>query len=183
MKQVADVRSRRKARAVFRGSQVIYGERRHLEEVLGSVERANLPARRKQQEIRMLKILIRSRTDELNSINPAWDGKFAKAGNPKTKQAELLRLAANLPREDFLLARMLADHPAASAGLLESLASHPYSAVRESVARHPRTPAATLRALAEDRREPLWFLVGCNPSAPPELRDQFRAKIRQKGQG
>lgn len=174
-----DIRKKPVSARVHRGSQVIFGERRHLEEVLRSVEGAGLPGARKRREIRHLRQLIRARTEELNQINPAWDRKFRKAQDPKTDSRELLRLAAALPQDDYLLARALTEHPEAPGELLERLATHPYPAVRENVARHPNTPISVLRRLSEDPSEPLWFLVACNPSAPASLRQQLRERIEQ----
>lgn len=173
-----DIRKRFAVKKVHRGTQVIFGERQHLQEVLRSVQQARLPRARKQSEVRQLKALIRARTEELNRINSAWDRKYRKAQNPATDSRDLLRLAVSLPQDDFLLARVLTEHAQAPAELLEHLASHPYAAARENVARHPRTPADVLRRLAEDPSEPLWFLVACNPSTPSELREQLRARMK-----
>jgi len=175
-----DIRKKFVARAIYRGSQVVFGERKHLEDVLRSVQRANWPRARKQAEVCQLKKLIRVRTRELNQISPAWDRKFKKARDPNTTPEEFLRLAKSLPNEDYLLARALTEHPQAPGELLEHLAAHPYSAVRENVARHPHTPVPVLRRLAEDRTEPLWFLVACNPSTPPELRRRLRERLRER---
>jgi molybdopterin-guanine dinucleotide biosynthesis protein A len=76
----------------------------------------------------------------------------------------------------------LTEHAEAPPELLEHLASHPYAAVRENVARHPRTPIAVLRAMAEDPSEPLWFLVACNPAVPSDLRDRLRERMKQSPQ-
>ncbi len=164
---------------VFRGTQVIFGERKHLEEVLGSIRKAHLPKTRGRAEARLLRQLIDARTKELNLVTPGWDRKFRRASEPKTSSRQLMRLAASLSREDYLLARVISEHAEAPPELLEQWASHPYSAVRENVARHPRTPAKTLRKLAENTSEPLWFLVACNPSTPPDLRDRLRARMRE----
>jgi hypothetical protein len=175
----ADVRQKFVARKVYRGSQVIFGERKHLEEVLRSVQHARLPRAQKQSEVQLLKKLIAARTRELNRINPAWDRKLKKAQGPDSSSQELLRLATALPAGDYLLARVLTEHPQAGGELLTRLASHPYAAVRQNVARHPHTPVAVLRQLAEEASEPLWFLVACNPSTPPELRQRLRARMKQ----
>jgi hypothetical protein len=167
-----------RAKRIHRGTQVIFGERKHLEDVVASVRRARLPRKRKLREGRMLQQLIRNRTEELNRVNPAWDRKFRRARDPKTRSLELLRLGSSLPRDDYLLARTLAEHAEAPPELLERLAEHPYAAVRENVARHPRTPEAILRRLASDRSEPLWFLVACNPSTPADLRARLRGRMR-----
>ncbi len=178
---VRDTRKKFSAKAVHRGSQVIFGEREHLHHVLRSVERARLPQTRKKAEISQLKRLIRARTEELNRLSPSWDRNFMKARASKTSSRELLRLATSISQEDYLLARALTEHSEAPGELLEHLASHPYSAVRENVARHPNTPPAVLRGLAETENEPLWFLVACNPSTPQELRDRLRVRMQQAG--
>lgn len=174
-----DVRKKFAAKGIYRGSQVIFGERQHLQEVLRSLRRAGLPRRRKQSEVRALRELIRSRTAELNRISPSWDRKFEKGRNPRTTSRELLRLATSLAADDYLLARVFTEHREAPAELLQHLAWHPYPAVRENVARHPHTPPEILRKLAEDSREPLWFLVACNPSTPQDLRQRLRTRMRQ----
>ncbi len=174
----SEVRKKFASRPTHRGSQVIFGERQHLREVLQSVERARLGRSRKEAEIKQLTKLIEARTEELNEISSSWDRKFKRARSPNTTSLELLRLAASLARDDYLLARVLSEHPAAPGELLERLASHPYAAVRENVARHPNTAPGVLRKLAENSGEPLWFLVACNPSAPEELRERLRARMR-----
>lgn len=176
---IADVRKKFTAAKIHRGSQVIFGERKHLEEVLHSVRKARLPRERKQAELRLLAKLIRARTEELNKLNPAWERKYMKAHDPRATSEELLRLAASLSPDDYLLARVVTEHAEAPAELLERMAAHPYSAVRENVARHPNTPPEILQKLAEDTREPLWFLVACNPSTPPELRERLRARMKE----
>lgn len=173
-----DLRKKFSAQKVFRGTQAILGERRHLVEVLHSVQKAKIPAGRKKAEKRTLEKLIKVRTKELNRINPGWDKKFRKAGNPKTTPKELLRLAVSLPKDDYLLARLLTEHANAPAELLLSFASHPYAAVRENVARHPNTPPEVLRKMTEDSNEPLWFLVACNPGTPQDLRERLRARMQ-----
>ncbi len=173
-----DLRKKFAAQAVHRGTQAILGERQHLQEVLRSVRKAKIAAARKKAEVRQLSKLISIRTEELNRINPGWDKKFNKARDPETTSKELLRLAISLPQDDYLLARLLTEHAETPAGLLEHLARHPYSAVRENVARHPHTPSDILRRMAEDSNEPLWFLVACNPSTPQELRDRLRARMQ-----
>jgi len=173
-----DTRKKFAVRKVHRGTQAIFGERQHLQEVLRSVERAGLPRARKQSEVRQLKALIRARTGELNRINPAWDRKYRKAQDPATSSEELLRLALSLPQDDYLLARALTEHAQAPPELLDRLASHPYAAARENVARHPHTPVAVLHRMADDSSEPLWFLVACNPSTPAHLRERLRARMK-----
>jgi hypothetical protein len=173
-----DVRQKLAARKIFRGSQVIFGERQHLAEVLHSLRPARLPRARKQKEIRALEQLIAERTRELDSITPAWGRKFKKAHDPRATSGDLLRIASSLSKDDYLLARVLTEHAEAPPELLDRMASHPYSAVRENVARHPKTPERVLRGLAENPGEPLWFLVACNPSTPADLRERLRARMK-----
>jgi hypothetical protein len=175
---VTDIRKKFPARRVYRGSQVVFGERQHLREVLRSMQSARIPHSRKQEEIRQIRALIRARTEELNRINPAWDRKYRQALDPESPPQTLHKLGTALPEKDFLLARALTEHPKAPRELLARLATHSYPAVRENVARHPSTPAETLRQLGENSNEPLWFLVSCNPSTPPDLRERLRARMR-----
>jgi hypothetical protein len=180
MMAVADVRTKKfVARKLFRGTQLIFGERKHLLEVLRSVQAAKLPRARKLNETRQLKKLIDARTDELNRMTSAWDRKFKKAQDPRTTPRDLLRLAGALSSEDYLMARVLTEHADAPPEMLERLASHPYAAVRENVARHPRTPVQILRKLAEESDEPLWFLVACNPSTPADLKERLQTRMRR----
>jgi hypothetical protein len=174
-----DTRTKFRIKKIHRGSQVVFGERAHLQEVLRSVQRAQLPRARKLAEIRQLKRMIETRTQDLNRFSPAWNRKFQQARNPQTTSQQLLRMGSALHADDYLLARVLTEHAEAPPELLEHLASHPYPAVRENVARHPRTPAAVLLAMAEDANEPLWFLVACNPSAPSDLRNRLRERMKQ----
>ncbi len=163
-----------------RTSQIIFGERRSLLNALRLLETTRLPADRRKLELPLLRELIRLRTAELNRINADWDRKAELAGDPRTPAKTITRLAAALPRDDYYLARALSDHPNASPKVLARLARHPYHSVRENVARHPNAPAATLRALCR-HREPLWYLVAFNPSAPPKLREQLRERMRRQG--
>ena len=176
----ADVRTKKfAARKMFRGTQLIFGERKHLLEVLRSIRSAKIPRPRKQTETRLLTKLIAARTEELNQITPAWDRKFKQAQNAQTTAHDLLRLATTLSPDDYLIARVLTEHAEAPPELLGRMAAHPYAAVRENVARHPHTPPEVLRALAEQTTEPLWFLVACNPSTPSDLRERLRARMRE----
>lgn len=174
-----DIRIRHGVKKIHRGSQVVFGERAHLQDVLSSVEAAQLPRTRKQAEIGHLKSLIEARTRDLNEFSADWDAKFEQARDPRTTGHDLLKIGTSLHPDDYLLTRVLAEHPEAPPELLESLAAHPYAAVRENVARHPHTPAGVLRAMAEETREPLWFLVACNPSTPADLRDRLRERMKQ----
>jgi hypothetical protein len=174
-----DNRAKFRIEKIHRGSQVVFGERAHLQEVLRSVQQAKLPRARKLAEIRQLKQMIAVRTQDLSRFTPAWDRKYHEARNPQTTSQKLLRIGSALHTDDYLLARALTEHAEAPPELLEHLASHPYAAVRENVARHPHTPTAVLRAMAEDLHEPLWFLVACNPSTPADLRDRLRERMKQ----
>ncbi len=174
-----DNRTRFGVKKIHRGSQVVFGERAHLLEVLRSVQAAQLPRTRKLAEIRQLKRMIVARTKDLNQFSPAWDTKFKQVRNPQTTGRKLLKIGVALHPDDYLLARALTEHADAPPELLETLAAHPYAAVRENVARHPHTPSAVLQAMADDTREPLWFLVACNPSTPAGLRDRLRERMKQ----
>jgi hypothetical protein len=81
------------------------------------------------------------------------------------------------PKDDWLLVRTIAENPNTPSEVLARLASHPYDAVRENIARHPRAAAETLEELASDSESELWLLVACNESAPTELRDRLRARV------
>src|SRR5207247_8301543 len=120
-----DIRKKFAAQKTSRASQAIFGERQHLAEVLRSVRAAKLPSARQQREVRTLDRFIAERTRELNRITPGWDRKFKKSRDPRTSSRELLRLAAALSSEDYLLARVLTEHAEAPPELLESMASHP----------------------------------------------------------
>lgn len=174
-----DIRTKFGVKKIHRGSQVVFGERAHLQEVLRSVEASALPRARKQMEVRQLERMIRARTADLNSLAPAWDRKFQQARDPRTPAARLLRIGSSLHADDYLLARVLSEHAEAPPQLLARLASHAYAAVRENVARHPHSPPEVLGAMAESTSEPLWFLVACNPSAPAGLRQQLRERMRR----
>ena len=174
-----DIRNKFRIKKIHRGSQVIFGERAHLQEVLRSLQSAQLPRARKLVEIRQIKRMIAARTQDLNRFSPAWDRKFQQARNPQTTAQKLLQIGSGLRADDYLLARVLTEHAEAPPELLEHLAAHPYAAVRENVARHPRTPAPILGAMAEQANEPLWFLVACNPSTPADLRDRLRERMKQ----
>lgn len=165
-----------------RTSQIIFGERQSLENALRLLRSSRLPRARRAFEEGLLRRLIRIRTQELNRINPGWEGKARRAAQPRTRAAELQRLFRQAPQEDYYLLRLLSEHPNTPAPVLAKLARHPYSAVRENVARHPHTPVATLRALCRGRREPLWYLVAFNPSAPSWLREELRARMRRRGE-
>lgn len=174
-----DVRKKFRGGKVFRGSQVIFGERQRLREVLESLRAAKLPRTRKLKEVRQLQALIEARTKELDQISSAWDRRYRQALDPASSSSRLLRLCATLQRDDYLLARALTEHPNAPGELLNQLSSHPYHAVRENVARHPQTSPETLHRLAQESSEPLWFLVACNPSTPTDLRDRLRSRLRE----
>ena len=170
----------RRSKLSPRTTQIIFGERGSLQNALRLLESTRLPAERRKLEVSLLREMIRLRTAELNRINPDWDRKAELAADPRTPAKTIARLADKLPRDDYYLARALSDHPNASPKVLSRLGRHPYHSVRENVARHPNTPAATLRSLCR-HREPLWYLVAFNPAAPPKLREQLRARMRRQG--
>ena len=176
-----DTRQRRLGR-LPRTSQILFGERQSLQNALRLLRSTRLPASRRRLEEGVLRQMIALRTRELNAIQPGWDRRVRRAARRATSAAELRRLTRHAPREDYYLIRLISDHPNAPADVLARLARHPYRAVRENVARHPRTPVGTLRALCRDRREPLWYLVAFNPGAPEELRERLRARIRRQGE-
>jgi len=177
-----DMRTKFRIKKIHRGSQVVFGERAHLQEVLRSIQPAKLPRARKLAEVRDLKRMIAVRTQDLNAFSPAWDRKFKEARDPQTPSEKLARIGAGLHEDDYLLARVITEHAAAPPELLARLASHPYAAVRENVARHPRTPVEVLRVMADNSDEPLWFLVACNLSAPSDLRDRLLERMKQSPQ-
>ena len=59
-----DTRTKFRIKKIHHGSQVVFGERAHLQEVLRSVQHANLPSARKLAEIRQIKRIIAARTHE-----------------------------------------------------------------------------------------------------------------------
>jgi len=168
-------------KVIPRTSQVIFGERQSLRNALRLVQNTKMATTRRQFEEQLLRGLIQIRTLELNRINPDWDRKARRATSRRTQAAVLQRLAATLPRDDYYLARLLSDHPNTPPKVLAKLARHPYRAARENIARHPRTPVATLRALCRDRRQPLWYLVAFNPGAPEKLRNRLLQRIKRRG--
>ena len=105
-----DTRAKFRIRKIHRGSQVVFGERAHLQEVLRSVQHAQLPRTRKLVEIRQLKRMIVARTQDLNRFSPAWDRKFQQARDPQTTCRKLLRIGSALHADDYLLARVLTEH-------------------------------------------------------------------------
>ena len=134
--------------------------------VLDSVERSALPAARLDQERRVIEQLIHARTQELNRINPGWDEKVGTVLSAEVKPDALDQLSRQAPKEDFYLLRLISEHPKVTAKTLGRLSHHPYSAIRENIARHPNSDAATLSRLSRDRSQPLWYLVAFNPNAP-----------------
>lgn len=176
-----DTRQRRLGR-LPRTTQIIFGERQSLQNALRLLRSTRLPPERRRLEEGLLRRMIELRAAELERINPGWDRQVRRAGNRRTAGAALRRLAEKAPREDYYLLRLISDHPNTPRAVLARLARHPYRAVRENVARHPRTPLAVLRALCRDRREPLWYLVAFNPSAPEELRQRLRARIKRQAE-
>jgi hypothetical protein len=50
------------------------------------------------------------------------------------------------------------------------------------VARHPNADPTTLGLLANDRSQPLWYLVAFNPNTPAVLRRKLLDRLRKLGQ-
>jgi hypothetical protein len=165
-----------------RTSQIVFGERQHLLRVLDSVERSALPAPRLEQESRVIEQLIHSRTQELNHINAGWDEKVGTVLSAEVKPDVLDSYSREAPKEDYYLLRLISEHPKVSAKTLGRLSRHPYSAIRENVARHPNSDAATLSRLSRDRTQPLWYLVAFNPNAPVTLRKKLQERMRRLGE-
>jgi hypothetical protein len=168
------VRNAAKGKTV-RTSQIVFGERQHLLRVLDSVERSALPAPRMEQ-------LIHSRTQELNRINAGWDEKIGVVLSAEVRPDTLDSLTKQAPKEDYYLLRLISEHPKVSAKTLAHLSHHPYSAIRENIARHPNSDAATLTRLSRDRTQPLWYLVAFNPNAPSTLRKKLQERMRRLGE-
>src|SRR6202044_3549353 len=141
------VRHSTKGKAV-RTSQIVFGERQHLLRVLDSVERSALPAARLEQERRVIENLIHTRTQELNRINAGWDEKIGTVLSAEVKPDHLDTLSRQAPKEDYYLLRLMSEHPKVTAKSLSQLSHHPYSAIRENIARHPNSDAATLSRLS-----------------------------------
>jgi len=135
-----------------------------------------------QQERRILEELIHARTRELNYINTAWDEKIGLVLSAEAKPEMLEKLAKQAPKEDFYLLRLISEHPRASAKTLGKLAHHPYGAIRENVARHPNSNAATLTYLSKDKTQPLWYLVAFNPNTPQPLQRKLRERLKRLGE-
>jgi len=166
----------------MRTTQIIFGERQHLLRVLDSLERTRMSQARFREERRALEGLIHARTVELNKINPGWDQKVGTVLAAEAKPELLDKIAREAPREDYYLLRLISEHPRASARTLGRLARHPYSAIRENVARHPSADPKTLVRLSRDRVQPLWYLVAFNPNTPGNLRRKLQERMRRLGQ-
>lgn len=173
--------ARRGGRPLPRTSQIVFGERQHLLDVLAMVGRTQVDGARRKREMKVLSDLVQARTAELNRINPDWDRKVRLACQPKAKADQLARLAMNAPLSDWYLLRTVSEHPHTPTMTLAHLAKHPYPAIRENVARHPNTDSGTLEHLCRSKSEPLWYLVAFNPNTPPELREKLRVKIKRLG--
>ncbi len=160
-----------------RTTQIIYGERQHLRSVLDSIQKFVLKTDQLDREKNVLQALIEARTRELNTINRDFDQKLELARHPQATAHQLAQLAETAPADDYLLLRTIAEHPNTPASVLAKLSDHPYDAVQENVARHPNCDRDTLERLAADPSRPLWFLVACNTSAPPELRERLKHRM------
>ena len=166
-----------------RTTQIIYGERQHLRAVLVSIRNFQHQTHGLKRETEALHRMIDARTAELNQLNPNFDEQLRQARDADVTPEQLAWLARSAPESDWLLLRTISEHPHAPADVLADLASHPYDAVRENVARHPRANAATLEKLASDPASELWLLVSCNEATPPELRERLRSRFDPKEHG
>jgi hypothetical protein len=166
-----------------RTTQIVFGERQNLRAVLISIRNFEHKFRDLERETEVLHRMIDARTAELNQLNPNFDEQLRQARDADATPEQLARLAQSAPEDDWLLLRTIAEHPHTPADVLARLASHPYDAVRENIARHPRANAATLEKLACDPGSELWLLVSCNEAAPPELRERLRSRFDRKPKG
>lgn len=160
-----------------RTTQIIFGERQNLRAVLISIRNFEHKYGNLQAETEVLHRMIDARTAELQAINPEFDEQLRQARDADASAEQLTRLALSAPEDDWLLLRTIVEHPHSPAQVLARLASHPYEAVRENIARHAHADAATLEKLALDPQSELWLLVTCNEGAPPELRERLRTRF------
>lgn len=167
-----------------RTTQIIFGERQNLRAVLISIRNFEHKYGNLQAETEVLHRMIDARTAELHQINPEFDEQLRQARDADASPEQLTRLALSAPEDDWLLLRTIVEHPHAPAPVLARLASHPYEAVRENIARHAQADSATLEKLASDPQSELWLLVSCNEATPLELRERLRARFdgAHKGQ-
>ncbi len=166
-------------RPIKRTSQVVFGERHHLRCVLESIMSFSSMSERTAREKLSLEQLIDARTAELNRIHANFDQNLEVARNPKTAADELSELFQKTSADDYLLLRIIAEHPNTPSSVLALLAQHSYDAVKENVARHANSDARTLEKLADDPTRPLWFLVACNASAPEALQQELKKRMWQ----
>jgi hypothetical protein len=166
-------------RPIKRTSQVVFGERHHLRSVLDSILSFSSMSDRAAREKMSLEQLIEARTAELNRIHANFDRNLEVAREPKTTADELAALFQQTSADDYLLLRILAEHPNTPSSVLALLAQHSYDAVKENVARHPNADRRTLENLADDPTRPLWFLVACNAAAPEDLREELKKRMWQ----
>jgi len=166
-------------RPIKRTSQVVFGERHHLRSVLESILSFSSMSDRVAREKVTLEQLIEARTLELNRIHANFDHNLEVARDPKTSADELAALFQKTSADDYLLLRIIAEHPNTPSSVLALLAQHSYDAVKENVARHANADPKTLEKLADDPTRPLWFLVACNAAAPEELRQELKKRMWQ----
>jgi hypothetical protein len=160
-----------------RTTQIIFGERQNLRAVLISIRNFQQKHPGLERETEVLHRMIDARTAELHQLNSNFDEQLKQGRDADATPEQLARLALAAPEDDWLLLRTIAEHPHTPPEVLARLASHPYDAVRENIARHPRADAATLEVLASDASSELWLLVTCNEAAPFELRERLRARF------
>ncbi len=164
---------------IKRTSQVVFGERHHLRAVMDSILSFSSMSDRVAREKLSLEQLIDARTTELNRIHSNFDQNLEKARDPKTTADELAELFQQTSADDYLLLRIIAEHPNTPSSVLALLAAHSYDAVKENVARHANADRKTLEKLADDPTRPLWFLVACNAAAPEDLREELKKRMWQ----
>jgi hypothetical protein len=166
-------------RPIKRTSQVVFGERHHLRAVMDSILSFSSMSDRVAREKLGLEQLIDARTAELDRIHANFDQNLEKARDPKTTADELAALFQKTSADDYLLLRIIAEHPNTPSSVLALLAAHSYDAVKENVARHANADRKTLEKLADDPTRPLWFLVACNAAAPEDLREELKKRMWQ----
>ncbi len=75
-----------------------------------------------------------------------------------------------------ILQYSLKSYPQIPAAILEQLASHSDSIVRNCVADHPNTPSSVLERLADDDYSSTRWRIASNPNTPPHVLEQLLRK-------
>jgi hypothetical protein len=160
-----------------RTTQIIFGERQNLRAVLVSIRNFRCQYADLGRETETLHRMIDTRTAELHHINPRFDEQLQQARDAEATPEQLARISQTAPEDDWLLLRIIAEHPRTPAEVLARWVSHPYDAVRQNIARHANADGATLERLAADPRSDIWWLVACNQATPPALRERLQARL------